>query len=80
MNENIKFCKDCKHLQNKYPDSIPNRPAYCMRPDGFNLVTGEPQERKILAETERTLDATGCGFRAVFFQPIRDFLNIEAEF
>jgi hypothetical protein len=51
-----------------------------MRPDGFNLVTGEPQERRILAQTERILDTTGCGFRAVYFEPIRDTSNIESEF
>ena len=79
MND-IKFCKDCKHLKQKY-DSTPNiNPRYCMRPNGFNLVTGEPQQRKIEAELERILDLTGCGNQAKYFEPIRDTSNIESEF
>jgi hypothetical protein len=35
---------------------------------GISLVTGEPKFRKILAETERGLDATGCGTEAKYFE------------
>ena len=51
-----------------------------MRPDGLNLVTGELQPRGIVAVTERTLNATGCGIEAKFFEPIRDTSNIKSEF
>jgi hypothetical protein len=40
----------------------------CVRPLGISLVTGLPKFRKILAETERGLDATGCGADAKYFE------------
>jgi len=51
-----------------------------MRPDGLNLVSGEIKARGIVAATERTLDATGCGKHAQFFEPIRNTSNIQSEF
>ena len=79
MND-IKFCKDCKHLDKKYQNADYMNFVYCMRPDGLNLVTGELQPRGIVAVTERTLNATGCGIEAKFFEPIRDTSNIKSEF
>jgi hypothetical protein len=35
---------------------------------GISLVTGEPKFRKMAAETERSLDATGCGTQAKYFE------------
>jgi hypothetical protein len=35
---------------------------------GISLVTGEPKFRKTPAELERTLEATGCGIDAKFFE------------
>jgi hypothetical protein len=35
---------------------------------GISLVTGEPKFRKTPAELERTLDATGCGIQARYFE------------
>jgi len=35
---------------------------------GISLVTGEPKFRKMSAETERGLDATGCGTQAKYFE------------
>jgi hypothetical protein len=35
---------------------------------GVSLVTGEPKFRKMFAETERSLDATGCGTQAKYFE------------
>jgi hypothetical protein len=35
---------------------------------GISLVTGEPKFRKMSAETERSLEATGCGTDAKFFE------------
>ena len=58
----MKFCKDCKHFDNTKLLSD------CARPMGISLVTGEPKFRKILAETERGLDATGCGTDAKYFE------------
>jgi hypothetical protein len=55
----MKLCKDCKHFDNS---------TLCVRPLGISLVTGEPNFRKVLAETERGLDATGCGINAKFFE------------
>jgi len=40
----------------------------CKRPMGISLVTGEPKFRKISAETERGLEATGCGIEAKYFE------------
>ena len=58
----MKLCKDCKHFDNSKLLSD------CKRPMGISLVTGEPKFRKILAETERGLDATGCGTDAKYFE------------
>jgi hypothetical protein len=58
----MKLCKDCQHFDNK------NLLAECARPMGLSLVTGEPKFRKTLAENERTLDATGCGTIARYFE------------
>jgi hypothetical protein len=79
MND-IKFCKDCKHLDKKYQNADYMNFVYCMRPDGLNLVTGENKPRAIVAVTERNLNATGCGEKAKYFEPIRDTSNIESEF
>jgi len=79
MND-IKFCKDCKHLDKKYQNADYVNFVYCMRPDGLNLVSGEIKARGIVAATERTLDATGCGKHAQFFEPIRNTSNIQSEF
>jgi hypothetical protein len=35
---------------------------------GISLVTGLPKFRKMSAETERGLDATGCGTQAKYFE------------
>jgi hypothetical protein len=35
---------------------------------GISLVTGEPKFRKMAAETERGLEATGCGTDARYFE------------
>ena len=58
----MKFCKDCKHFDNS------KLGLECNRPLGLSLVTGEPKFRKILAETERSLEATGCGADAKYFE------------
>ena len=58
----MKLCKDCKRFDNTKLLSD------CNRPLGISLVTGEPKFRKILAETERGLDATGCGTEAKYFE------------
>ena len=58
----MKFCKDCKHFDNSKLLSD------CKRPMGISLVTGEPKFRKIAAETERGLEATGCGADAKYFE------------
>lgn len=58
----MKFCKDCQHFDNK------NLLSECARPLGISLVTGAPKFRKVLAETERGLDATGCGAEAKYFE------------
>ena len=58
----MKLCKDCKHFDNT------KLLSECKRPMGISLVTGEPKFRKILAETERGLDATGCGTEAKYFE------------
>jgi hypothetical protein len=39
---------------------------------GISLVTGEPKFRKMAAETERGLDATGCGTQAKYFEATID--------
>lgn len=39
---------------------------------GTSLVTGEPKFRKMSAETERSLEATGCGAEAKYFEPKDD--------
>ena len=58
----MKLCKDCKHFDNT------KLGMECVRPLGISLVTGEPKFRKILAETERGLEATGCGTEARYFE------------
>jgi hypothetical protein len=35
---------------------------------GISLVTGLPKFRKMFAETERSLEATGCGTEAKYFE------------
>jgi hypothetical protein len=44
---------------------------------GISLVTGELKFRKMAAETERNLDATGCGTNAKYFE-IKE-LDVEEE-
>ena len=63
MNEDIKFCKDCKHLKD----------IKCQRPDGVSLVTGLSQLRNTVAASERSYDDIGCGRLAKFFE-----LKVEA--
>ena len=58
----MKLCKDCKHFDNS------KLLSECVRPMGISLVTGEPKFRKMSAETERSLDATGCGTDARYFE------------
>ena len=58
----MKLCKDCKHFDNT------KLGMECARPMGVSLVTGEPKFRKMFAETERSLDATGCGTQAKYFE------------
>jgi hypothetical protein len=58
----MKLCIDCKHFDNT------KLLSECVRPLGLSLVTGEPKFRKVLAETERNLDATGCGTTARYFE------------
>lgn len=59
---NMKLCKDCKHFDNS------KLGLECVRPLGISLVTGEPKFRKMSAETERSLEATGCGTQAKYFE------------
>ena len=59
----MKFCKDCKHLTTQARGQLE-----CNRPMGLSPVTGEPEFRKTLAELERTLNATGCGIDAKYFE------------
>ena len=56
----MKLCKNCKHFNKLLSE--------CVRPLGISLVTGEPKFRKTFAETERGLDATGCGIEAKYFE------------
>lgn len=58
----MKLCKDCQHFDNS------KLGMECKRPMGLSPVTGLPKYRKISAETERTLDATGCGTQAKYFE------------
>jgi hypothetical protein len=58
----MKFCKDCKHFDNS------KLLSECNRPLGVSLVTGLPKFRKMAAETERGLEATGCGTEAKYFE------------
>jgi len=58
----MKLCKDCKHFNNT------KLGLECQRPEGLSPVTGLPKFRKISAETERTLSATGCGIDAKYFE------------
>jgi hypothetical protein len=59
-----KFCINCKHFQ-----PIEHRLPQCRRPVGVSLVDGSPQFKNISAGLERTLDCTGCGEKAVYFEP-----------
>lgn len=58
----MKFCKDCKYFDNT------KLLAECARPVGLSPVTGLLKLRKISAETERGLNATGCGVDAKYFE------------
>ena len=58
----MKLCKDCKHFDNS------KLGMECKRPMGLSPVTGEPKFRKMSAEIERALDATGCGIQAKYFE------------
>jgi len=58
----MKLCKDCKHFDNT------KLLVECKRPMGISLVTGEPKFRKTPAELERTLNTTGCGTQAKYFE------------
>jgi len=58
----MKLCKNCQHFDNS------KLGLECKRPMGISLVTGEPKFRKTPAELERTLDATGCGIQARYFE------------
>ena len=58
----MKLCKNCQHFDNS------KLGLECKRPMGISLVTGEPKFRKMEAEVERTLDATGCGTQAKYFE------------
>jgi hypothetical protein len=58
----MKLCKDCKHFDNSKLLFV------CKRPMGLSLVTGEPKYRNISAETERSLESTGCGTEARYFE------------
>ena len=60
----MKLCKNCKHFDNS------KLGMECKRPMGLSPVTGLPKFRKISAETERTLSATGCGAEAKHFEAI----------
>jgi len=58
----MKLCKDCKHFDNS------KLGLECKRPMGISLVTGLPKFRKTPAELERTLESTGCGTQAKYFE------------
>ena len=58
----MKLCKDCKHFDNS------KLGLECKRPMGISLVTGLPKFRKTPAELERTLNTTGCGVDARYFE------------
>ena len=58
----MKLCKNCKHFDNS------KLGMECKRSMGISLVTGEPKFRKTPAELERTLEATGCGTQARYFE------------
>jgi hypothetical protein len=58
----MKLCKDCKHFDNS------KLGLECKRPMGISLVTGLPKFRKTPAELERTLNTTGCGTDAKYFE------------
>jgi len=59
----MKYCIHCVHLSNYRSQYL------CKRPVGKSPVTGEDKENCTLAEVERTLNHTGCGEQAVFFEP-----------
>ena len=58
----MKLCKDCKHFDNS------KLGLECKRPMGLSPVTGLPKFRRTPAELERTLDSTGCGTDAKYFE------------
>jgi hypothetical protein len=58
----MKLCKNCQHFDNT------KLGMECVRPMGISLVTGLPKFRKTPAELERTLEATGCGADAKYFE------------
>ena len=58
----MKLCKNCKHFDNS------KLGMECVRPLGISPVTGLLKFRKISAETERGLEATGCGIEAKYFE------------
>ena len=59
---NMKLCKNCQHFDNS------KLGLECKRPLGISLVTGELKFRKMSAQTERSLEATGCGTQAKYFE------------
>lgn len=67
----MKLCKNCQHFDNS------KLLSECVRPMGISLVTDFPKFRKMSAETERSLDATGCGTNAKYFE-IKE-LDVEEE-
>lgn len=58
----IKFCINCKHLS-EFRDNY-----LCKRPKEISLVTGKSEQNNTLAELERTLNHTGCGQEARYFE------------
>ena len=68
MNEPVKFCINCKHFK-KETSGL----STCVRPTGISLVYGTPTFRNSSAAAERTLDHTGCGEKAKYFE-----LKVEA--
>lgn len=68
MNEPIKLCINCTHFKNENYGL-----SKCNRPTGISLVYGTPTFRNSSAAAERTLDHTGCGEKAKYFE-----LKVEA--
>lgn len=57
-----KFCINCKHLTQL------NSHYICKRPRDISLVTGISELNNTFAELERTLNNTGCGAEARYFE------------